>query len=352
MKNFGLVFISGMLLILGQFSFAQQSRLNIYGFFDMEAEVNNKNSAGKKWTFDQHHLNILASYQLDDQYRVATEIEWEHGPMFSSSGGSGNIYLAKAFLEYKYSDAFLVRAGKFMSPFGIYNERHDATPTFLSTFLPSSVYGKWDLSFGGEGRLFAKHATGVQILGNLFNQKWALKYQVYISNGRGPDESAKDNNNNKGFGWRFVLSPPVEELRIGISYYSDKNGVANNAKQSTLGFDAEFDISSFHLEAEYFLPHLEKIDTSGTPIGKFWDVNGYYILAAYTFFDRLTPFARYEFFDPDIDVNQNGENIIIAGINYALSTSVYFKAEVHGRRFQDASIKKYEMFVSSISVAF
>ncbi|MFH2141126.1 MAG: hypothetical protein ABIJ97_01790 [Bacteroidota bacterium] len=352
MKKINLIYIIVILLLPGSKCFSQEQKLHIYGFFDFETEVSNKDAAGKNWTFDQHHLNIITTYILDDRFSVATEIEWEHGPAYSPSSSTGNIYLAKAFLEYKYSDVFLVRIGKFLSPFGIYNERHDATPTFLSSFLPQSVYGNQEQSFGGKGRLFAKQSTGMQILGNLFFRDWGMKYQVYLTNGRGPNNAEKDNNSNKGLGWRLVISPPLAELRIGTSFYTDKNGTANNTQQTTLGFDIEYDISAAHIEAEYFFPKLEKVDNAGNPNGNFRDVNGYYILGAYTFFDVLTPFARYEFFDSDLDIGNNGENMTTVGLNYAVTSSVFLKAEVEFFWFQNPSLKKYELFVASVAVAF
>jgi len=354
MKNINSIHIIVLLLFLGNLSFPQGQKLNIYGFFDFEVEANNQDSASKIWTFDQHHLNVLANYKLDDRFRVATEIEYEHGPMHSAKEITGNIYLAKAFLEYKYSDALFTRVGIFLSPFGIYNERHDATPTFLSTILPESVYGKKEFEFRGKNRLFAKHSTGIQVLGNLFMNDWGVKYHVYLSNGRGPKQSEADNNTNKGFGWRFVISPPIEELRIGTSFYSDKNGDAGNASQTTFGFDVEFDLSAFHVEAEIIIPELENLDTSSVPTGSFTTVNGYYILGAYTLFDRLTPFVRYEFFDPDIDIKNNGENMIMVGLNYAVTPSVYLKGEVHfhSHQIKDNLSEKHETFISSIAVAF
>ena len=167
MKNTNFSYVIILLLLAGSLCFPQQQKLNVYGFFDVEAIVNNKDAAGKRWSFDQHHLNFLVNYQLDDRFRVATEIDYEHGPVFSSAEITGKMYVGKAFLEYKYSDALLARIGIFLSPFGIYNERHDATPTFLFTFLPHSVYNKRELSFGVKGRLFAKQSTGIQVLGNL-----------------------------------------------------------------------------------------------------------------------------------------------------------------------------------------
>jgi hypothetical protein len=351
MKKISLLYVV-VILLLGSKSFSQEQKLHVYGFFDMEAEVSNKDAAGKRWTFDQHHLNVITTYILDDRFRVSTEIEWEHGPLYSPASSTGNIYLAKAFLEYKYSDALFVRAGKFLSPFGIYNERHDATPTFLSTFLPQSVYGNQKQSFGGKGRLFAKISTGVQVLGNVAAGGWGAKYQVYLSNGRGPNDSEQDNNANKGLGWRLVISPPVEELRIGTSFYGDKNGTAKDSRQTALGFDVEYDVSAAHIEAEYFLPKLEAVDTAGVPTGSFRNVNGYFVLGAYTFFDVLTPFVRYESFDPDLDIGNNGENITTVGLNYAVTSSVFLKGEVQFFWYQNPSTKKYELFVASVAVAF
>ena len=331
---------------------AQENKFHINGFFDFEAEVSNKDAAGKNWTFDQHHLNIITNYLIDDHFRVSSEIEWEHGPLFSSSSSSGNIYLAKAFLEYKHSDALLIRAGKFLSPFGIYNERHDATPTFLSSFLPQSIYGNQEQSIGGKGRLFAKHSTGVQLLGSLFWDNMSLKYQVYLSNGIGPNENEKDNNSNKGIGWRIVFSPIGQELSFGSSFYSDRNGNASNTLQTTIGFDVEYNFADAHIEAEYFIPKLEKVDGQGNPNGKFRTVNGYYLLGAYTFLERVTPFIRFERFDSDVDIESNTETITTIGINYSVTSSVFLKAEMQLFGFQKSLLENYELFVTSIAVAF
>lgn len=331
---------------------AQEHKFSINGFFDLEAEVSNKDASGKIWTFDQHHLNIITNYLIDDHFRVSSEIEWEHGPLFSSSLSTGNIYLAKAFLEYKHSDALLIRAGKFLSPFGIYNEKHDATPTYLSSFLPQSIYGNQEQSFGGKGRLFAKHSTGIQLLGNLYLDNMSLKYHVYLSNGRGPNENEKDNNSNKGVGWRVVFSPMGQELSIGNSFYSDRNGNAGNTLQSTIGFDVEYNSGDAHIEAEYFIPKIEKVDEKGIPNGKYRTVNGYYVLGAYTFLERITPFIRFEQFDSDIDFENNSETITTIGINYSISSSVFLKAETQLYRFQNQLLEKYELFVTSIAVAF
>ena len=352
MRIIGSICILLILLGTSNIGYSQGSKLHIYGFFDFEVEVGNKDSDARKLTFDQHHLNLLTNYTFSNRFIVATEIEWEHVPIFSSDHQEGKIYLAKALLQYRHSDAFLLRIGKFMSPFGIYNERHDATPTFISTQLAKSVYGKHELIPGYYGRLFAKHSTGIQILGRFFAGNWSAKYQVYLSNGRGPNSGEKDMNFNKGFGWRFVVVPPVKGLSIGTSFYTDKNGYAKNIRQSTAGLDAELDLSSAMIQAEIIYSRIERVDSAEIPNGTFREVLGYYVLGSYTFFEKLRPFARYDYYLPDIKTSFDAEHMIMLGVNFAITQSIYLKAEVHFHRFQDVKKKNFEMFISSIAVAF
>ncbi len=331
---------------------AQSPKLKIYGYFDVEIEVSNKDAAGKIWTFDQHHLNIVTIYRVDEQFRVFSEIEWEHGPSHKVDETTGKIYLAKAFVEYKNSDAFRVRVGKFLSPFGIYNERHDATPTFISTKLPHSVYGEHELSTGAKGRLYSKFSTGIQALGSLYASGWEGKYQLYLSNGRGANPYEKDDNPNKGIGARLVISAPIEDLRLGTSYYADRNGKVGNTRQSALGFDAELDYLNFHLESEMVFHEIGLTDTPGMSNGDFRHGFGYYVLAAYTILDKLTPFSRYESHDHDIDEGEVDENLGMIGINYSITPRVYLKNEVHFHNFIGGAEEGFKMYIASIAVAF
>lgn len=331
---------------------SQLDKLQIYGFFDFELEVGNKDITSKKWTFDQHHLNILTNYPITNQFTVATEIEWEHVPFVSSGQNEGKIYLANAYLQYKYSDALLVKVGTFMTPFGIYNERHDATPTFISTFLSPSIYGEHPLIPGVIGRLYSKHSTGIQVFGNIYSGDWGAKYKLFLNNGRGPKSGERDMNANKGFGWRFIVNPPIKELTFGTSYYTDLNGLAKDIRQNTFGFDAELNLPSALFQAEFIYSKIENIGFTEIPNGIFRKVIGYNVLGSYTFFNKLSPFLQYDYYGPEGKSSNKAEHLIMAGINYSITNSIFIKSEVHFYRFNDGMKKDYEMFVSSIAVAF
>lgn len=210
----GSIGIITILLLLCLSGHSQQNKFNIYGFYDFEVEYIKQGNEINKWSFDQHHLNIVTNYRINNQFTVFTEMVWEHVPAFSADQISGELYLGKAFLQYKQSDGFSVIAGKFLSPFGILNERHDAAPTFLYTHLPL-MYRTHELIPGVQGRMFARHSVGLQVLGNFNAGLWRAKYQVYLTNGRDPNFSGSDTNSNKGFGYRLIMDNAIKRITFG-----------------------------------------------------------------------------------------------------------------------------------------
>lgn len=343
------ILLVGFLSIIVQ---AQSSSLKTYGYFDMEAEISNKDADGRRWDFDQHHFNLIAIYRVDQHYRVFSQIEYEHGASVGADNSEGRIYVPKAFLEYKHSDAFQIRIGKFLSPFGIYNERHDATPTFITTRLSESIYGVRELSTGFKDRIYAQSSTGIQLLGRLFYGEWEGKYQVYLSNGRGNNPSEKDDNTNKGIGARIIISPPGNLIKLGTSYYADRHGLDGNTRQRVIGADAEFKFSKTHFESEMISYFIEQVDSLGIPSGVFSKGFGAYLLVAYKIYDKLMPFIRYEIGIPD---HRNGvivNNVLNIGINYSFTSNVVFKSEFHLHNVGHVKNPGFLLFMGSLAVAF
>ncbi|MCH7490841.1 MAG: porin [Gemmatimonadetes bacterium] len=330
---------------------AQDTSLDLYGFFTFEWETDD--IPGTSSTFDLHRFNVITEFRWSDRYRVFGEIEWEHGISLEAGGlGSGSVALERAWFEYSNSDALRVKAGRFITPFGLYNLRHDAAATYLFVFLPSSVYGKHDNTVGGTQRLYAKFATGVQALGTVFVERWLGRYYAYVSNGRGPKPGEQDNNANKGVGGRINLTSPEETFSVGLSYYTDRNGNAGDTRQRSVGVDATFDYRLLHLEGEFIYPRLEMVDTVGAPNGKFRDGIGYYLQGSYSLVGSIRPFARYGSFNPDLDVGNDRKTNVVLGLNISLDPRVYLKNEVHFRWFQNPALSNQKLYVASLAVAF
>jgi hypothetical protein len=329
-----------------------QSNLSVYGFFDLEFEANNQNPDELDYAFDQHHFNVITMYRINDRWRVFAEIEWEHGPGLEGGEGYGAIALERGWAEYAPRDELKIKAGKFLPPFGIYNLLHDASPSFLSTFLPSAIYGKHANTTGGSQRLFAKFGTGVQILGTFSQRGWQATYYGYVTNGRGPHPAEENDNNNSGVGGRFMVSDLGEHARFGMSYYQDRNGDEGDTKQRALAADVGIGGSGFWLESEAIIPSLETIDGGGAPNGTMRTGLGYYVQGSYRTGVGVTPFARYDFFDPDNDVDNDGDHDVVLGLNIAATPFTYLKGQVQFQGFQNPAVESFETFLASVSVAF
>lgn len=342
-----------IMLSIGCLLHGDNTKLNFYGYFDLEAEISDKDPTGKIWTFDQHHLNLISIYQVESCYRLFTEIEWEHGVFLEANGeGAGKVYLTRAWLEYKHSDAFKIQAGKILVPFGIYGIRYDATPTYLSTRLPHSIYGKHVNSAGKNTLLYPKYLTGLQFTGLISLNQWNLNYYLHLTNGRGPNPAERDNNSNKGFGGRVELLSPGRSVNLGSSFYTDKDGNSLNSRQLTYGFDLTASISKFTIETEVVIPRGETVDSIGIRPNDYQDKIGAYIQTSYNLRDRLTPFFRNDFYDPETGAAGDIETILSVGLNHSISSRIYLKAEIHRHYFEINPGQDYSLFITSLSVAF
>ncbi len=346
------------ILLLPSPALAGRADHRVYGFFDIEYEIGNNDESARDGTFDQHHLTLIRRAELDERYSFLFEASFEHGPSLSENALEGKVYLPKAYFEMQASDALQLRAGKFLPPFGIYNARHDATPTVLPTVLPGSVYGKHlNLSgplaadLGQKVRAYPRFCTGIWLLGRRDIDAWELEYNLFLTNGRGAQCSERDDNGNKGLGTRVVITPAFG-ARLGFSYYRDRNGEVGNASQSAFGADIEYELGDFILEAAVIRPRFEKLAADGSLTGDFQNPLGFYLMAGYTFWGGTTLFGYYDRYDPDSDVSPAIELDRVLGINQQLKQSVFLKGEIHERNIESLADPSYRTFIASLAVAF
>ncbi|HEX4627677.1 MAG TPA: hypothetical protein VH137_02720, partial [Gemmatimonadales bacterium] len=334
--------VTGLLLCCAARAGAQGERLKLYGFFDTELHAANQ-PGGPPWSFDQHHVNVVSIYNLDAHWRVFTEVEWEHAAL---------VQLEQGVLEFKHTDALQLKVGKFLPPFGLYNLRRDATPTFLSVAAPNAIYGEHSNPMGLSQLLVPEFGTGLAVLGNAYLRGWQGEYAAYVTNGRGPEAAGQASNQAKGLGGRLVLHAPGDALQLGLSYYADRNGDASDTRQRAIGFDALARYADFVVEAEALAPRLEQADSAGRPNGRFRTGRAYYLQLSHLLGEALTPFARYEYYDPDTGFAAKADRDVVLGLNLAATRAVLLKGEVHLRTFQDPTQARYQQFVGAAAVAF
>lgn len=303
-------------------------RLNLYGYFDVTPGYNRYGSGTAG--IDAYHWVTILSWNISDKIRVVGDLTLEHGPVHTSDKAVGDIK-TRSFVQITQSDILKITAGKFLSPFGIYNLVHDATPTYLSVSSPRSIY--WKRKIGKESsdsafikdRLFAKEVAGFWVSGDTgrIHDGADIEYNVYVVNGRagtGSNEFQGDDNDNKGIGGKLVINTPYN-ASIGGSFYTEKNGaLEGDARIATYAFQGSYLKQPLFIEAEY---QEGMIDAHAGLVKA--RPRGYYIQIAYGLGHIYTPYVRH-------DVYRNrqydeDERITTVGLNYMLHPQVYLKGE-------------------------
>lgn len=331
---------------------SSQEFIGPHGYLTIEAEISSKDSVGRRGTFDLHHFNLIGNYILTGRARVFGEIEWEHGTDSDSREGGGNkagfVRVERAWFEYEFSEKFKLRLGKFLTPYGIYNEIHDAAPAYDTSVLPQSIYGKHENPFGQIQRFYAKFAIGALVTGTLEFGRNSLQYKVLVSNGRGAAPFEQDDNNDKGIGLRLLSDLQDLNLKIGYSVYSDRNGLARQTRQTSQVWDLRFEHGKLRWNAEFARVVL---GTAGTAPHDQISNAGYGEIA-YQLLTRQTILARYDIFDPNTHRASDVQRDLTIGTSIQVLRQTLAKAELHFRHEQGTPNSNYVLAIASLAVVF
>jgi hypothetical protein len=329
-----------------------QELIGPHGYLTFEAEVSNKDSVGKHGTFDLHHFNLFGDYLLSDKARVFGEIEFEHGGDSSSEPAeseAGDIRVERAWFEYAFSQKLKLQLGKILTPYGIYNEIHDAAPAYDTSILPVSIYGLHSNLFGQQQRFYAKFSLGVQALGKLELGAASLQYHLVLANGRGRQPYAQDDNRNKALGARLLAELSALHLKAGYSFYTEKNGLAQHTRQSSHAGDLRFEWRRWRVSSEFAHSML----SSGNAFTPNQVANGGYGELAYQLFDRQTILLRYDILDPYRRRSGDLERDVTIGTSVQIiRQTVVAKAEAHFWRVESTPRRNYTLGIASLAVVF
>ncbi len=329
-----------------------QELIGPHGFLTLEAEISNRDSVGERGTFNLHHFNLMGSFLLDDKSRVFGEIEWEHGTdtNFEDRGETaGFVRLERAWFEYVFSDQVTLRLGKFLTPYGIYNEIHDAAPAFDTSILPTSIYGKHDTPFGPRQRFYAKFAIGAQLLGKIKVGQTHLVYHLLLANGRGAKPFQQDDNGNKAVGLRLISEFHQAGVTLGYSLYTDRNGLVDDTRQTSHAWDLRWEFRRWRVGAELALSQLQASERVAHP-----ELNSKAVYGelAYQLRWPQTLLVRYDLFEPGIDRLNDWVRDLTIGTNFDVNHKTVIKSEVHIRHEETAARRNYILAIASLAVVF
>ena len=282
----------------------------------------NGDASGKTAKLDAYRGIIYVGYKFSDKVLFNSEIEIEHG----STGLKGSASLEFAYLDYKLTDNFGLRAGLLLVPVGITNEVHEP-PVWLGTIRPRSENKIIPTTWRESGFGF-------------FGETDTFSYRAYLVNsldGIGGGSAGSSGFSSSGLrGGRQKGSKAIAEnfsavgridytgtpgLMIGTSLYtgdqghnSDLNGREvsigttiweGHIKYQGRGFDIQALTALASVDNADKLNEMKGITGSGSVGEKMsgWYAQlGYDLLFSSASEHALLPYIRYEAVNTQVDV--------------------------------------------------
>ena len=290
-------------------------RFDIGGYGEIHANFNQGND---KDQIDIHRFVLDFEYDFADWITFHSELEVEHAFI---SDDDGEISLEQFYVDFMFSDRLNLRIGRFLTPLGIINQRHEPTlfngverPNVDKVIIPTT----WS-------------SDGIGIFGNVTR---SLTYELYAAGGldgskfdpingiRGGRIKERPSLNDIAFMGRvdyypFVnfSAPAGQALRLGLSAYT--GGVDNGDQGVNPGglsgvnihmgvADFEYTLAHFDLRGELAFTRIDNARKLGAGVAE--EIMGWYIEPAYHVMpdswkkgrwsdSDAVVFARYEDFD-------------------------------------------------------
>ncbi len=288
----------------------------------------------------------------------------------------GGIVIERVQLDWQPIEAFGVRLGRFLTPFGIWNENH-GSPVVITVHRPYLI----------DRRIMPLSQTGLQVFGRLFlgPSQFSVEYAVTLSNGRGPMDAVFDLDDNKAVGTKLKAIYQTRDVHVALGGYG-YFGTYTDVKKQLVSFEpfrvdveqtASFDewigsldllvdIKWLHFQAEYIRKlTLHRIHPPRSPTRGPGDQPDYVATGVYglvgvnipveTRFGtmKVMPYAEVEYVNLDDSLPSFGGMHYLGGINFKPSAFVTLKGEYHLiDSFHGGGDYDFSMFSAQAAVSF
>lgn len=326
--------------------------LDLYGFADFT--YSQGFGEGERGNFFVGRLNVYLAADLGDRFRSLVEVRFSYLPHGAQDPSSydwqdnsagdytdlnravrvGGVIIERAFLEYSAHPLANLRAGHFLTPYGIWNVDH-GSPVIIGSRRPYVI---------GE-RIMPEWQTGFQLYGSHLLGRMELGYNLTLSNGRGPLDMYLDLDANKGMGGRIYANFDTDygEVALGLSSYTGKYTDASTGPFGIAAIRESYDELAFAADAkwtyEQFLVQAEIVSrdvvyavrpSAALPLGLMPDHRewGMYALGGYRFdWFGVMPFVALDFHNPGPTGFAARAFAFWGGLNVRPTPRVVFKAQ-------------------------
>jgi hypothetical protein len=311
------------------------------GYLSFEYTKGQLQSDVDKGTFQNSQLGLIFFGELGPRVIYQAELLFH---------GDATVDIDQAWIGLAASDAFRLKLGLFLIPFGQYNMFNRPYQTFLVN-PPLSV----DFLYPRKWK-----DIGLQVEGQISS----FLYSIYLTNGLSETEDLrssyqwKDNNANQSTGFRVSFMPD-QGFEVGYSYYQGEYDDQNSRSLKMRNIDVRGSLAGLLIKAEYTLARAENPEIFDEGRGE-----GYYIQASFVW-DNFRPVVSYQRLDYTdefhgsgfLSPEQYGDGISIEkkrwtmGLVYLPSQNVLIKIEYSLNQETESEIKD-NVFSAQVALSF
>ena len=333
---------------------AFDDKLNIYGFADVTYQSFSTRKAvpylDSSRSFIAGAVDLYLAKNQTEHWRSLAEIRMLYVPNGGQSESTGaitntavddpsnfslpvtwgGISIERAYVEYDVNNYLTVRAGHFLTPYGIWNTDH-GSPTIITPNRPYVISQAY----------FPEHQTGLDFLGRFPVGDYHVGYHATVTNGRNPTETVSDPDKQIALGGRLEFEAPwAGTLKLGVSAYKGRSTstvttpgtIPDSYDEVSYAADAMWDHGGWHAQAEFVGNDIHYRDGSRarTATGFSPDARqrGGYALVGYRF-DRLwnvMPYTIFEYQNPIEKAYWDHTISESAGLNFRPTPNIVLKA--------------------------
>ena len=268
-----------------------------YNLSDIEQKTNGTRVAPSGLGFDVKRFYVGIDHKFNDTYsgNVTTDFN------YNSTIGQTVVYIKKAYLQAKYSEAFTVQLGANDLPWIPFMENIYGNRYVEQTLIDRAKYG-------------TSSDWGVQALGK-FGPKGMFNYDVAVIDGAGYKAPLR----SKGVDVEGRFNVNIDKAVLAVGGYTGKLGksvvgTTTFHTASRIDASAAWIDKNYRFGAEYFdATDWTNVTTAAADKSKGWSVFG-----TYNFAPKYAVFANYQWVEPSSIIKQSTrENYYNFGISYS-----------------------------------
>jgi hypothetical protein len=270
----------------------------ISGIVNMRYQYSDADEGSNGFDIRRARLDFRGDLTPSLDYRIHVEL-------------AGNPKILDAFVHWRSTDAFNIRAGEFKIPFSLENPYSAyAFEMVDNSMVIINLCGYNDVSgISANGR-----DIGVNFYGKFspVDNYYMFEYSAGIFNGNGINVA--DNNKSKDFSGIFSIHP-LKDITLSASHYNGSAGPQGDKVQRvrTAG-SARFDNTKLLVRSEYVCGKTGNINSEG-----------YYVVVGYFVHPRIQPLLKYDYFRRDVLLKETLQTNYIVGLNYFPLKNFYLK---------------------------